>query len=401
MKISRYFLFAYILLLPFQVEISSTMRLAPSDGALFLYVLCGGCLTFSGRAWGFWHWAIPAVFALGLLVSQIKTGNVSSYATIQKFGGICVLLVAYAALVSHANCWADVRRTINLFVSVVVIQNIIAIVLFYLWSYHRLALPGIDVGLELRLTGLLRDPNAYGGLLVTAFALLVTGDFNETMFQKWIWRIGIPSLLLGLLLTYSRSSWIGLSLVLMGVGATRPGEMLKIASFIILAASVALSALPDEYLNTILRMSARPDQISVRREIINLAFQLYSENPIVGIGLGCFTRHHPQIVHNTTIWFLTELGIVGLIAFAGFCLTFVAWAWDAFKKAPSNEKNVVLGMLLAIFAMYGVSMGIEAFYQRHCWFILAMLGGCHAFICAPIRPHFKKQNAAALETAPA
>jgi putative inorganic carbon (hco3(-)) transporter len=137
MNTSIYFLFAYIFLLPFQIEITSTMRLAPSDGTLFLYVLFGGRLNFNGRAWSFWHWAIPAVLAMGLLVSQVRTGNVTSYAVIQKFGGIGMLFVAYAALVSHANSWADVRKMITIFVSVVVIQNIIAMVLFYLWSYHR------------------------------------------------------------------------------------------------------------------------------------------------------------------------------------------------------------------------------------------------------------------------
>jgi hypothetical protein len=63
-------------------------------------------------------------------------------------------------------------------------------------------------------------------------------------------------------------------------------------------------------------------------------------------------------------------------------ITFIGWffitAWHTYQRAPPREQPIALGMLLAHVAMLGLAMGIEAFYQRVWWMVLALIaaGSC-------------------------
>ena len=52
--------------------------------------------------------------------------------------------------------------------------------------------------------------------------------------------------------------------------------------------------------------------------------------------------------------------------------------WYAYRFAPAREQALVLGLLLAHTAMFGLAMGIEAFYQRHWWFVLGLIASSYS-----------------------
>src|SRR5262249_5143597 len=79
------------------------------------------------------------------------------------------------------------------------------------------------------------------------------------------------------------------------------------------------------------------------------------------------------IAHNSAMWFLADFGIVGLIAFLGFVGWFFFKGWFAYRYAPAREQPLALSLLLAHAAMLGLAMGIEAFYQRHCWLVFGLV----------------------------
>ena len=78
-------------------------------------------------------------------------------------------------------------------------------------------------------------------------------------------------------------------------------------------------------------------------------------------------------VHNTAVWFLADFGIVGLAALLGFLGWFLIASWSAYRHAPVDQKPVVLALMMGHALMLGLSMGIEAFYQRHWWLVLALI----------------------------
>ena len=90
--------------------------------------------------------------------------------------------------------------------------------------------------------------------------------------------------------------------------------------------------------------------------------------------MGSFFSAEGVVVHNTALWFLADFGILGLIVLIGYLGSFFTMSWYAYRHAPPREKPLVLALLLAHTAMVGLSMGIEALYQRHWWLVVALIG---------------------------
>jgi O-antigen ligase len=83
------------------------------------------------------------------------------------------------------------------------------------------------------------------------------------------------------------------------------------------------------------------------------------------------------------MWFLADFGLVGLTALMGFLGWFFVKAWLAYRRAPESQQPLVLSLLLALAAMVGVAMGIEAFYQRHFWMIFALIASSYCLTLHP------------------
>jgi hypothetical protein len=83
------------------------------------------------------------------------------------------------------------------------------------------------------------------------------------------------------------------------------------------------------------------------------------------------------------MWFLADFGIAGLAVLLGFLAWFFGRAWFAYRFAPDRGQPLVLALLLAHAAMFGVAMGIEAFYQRHWWLALALIASAYSLTLAP------------------
>jgi O-antigen ligase len=92
------------------------------------------------------------------------------------------------------------------------------------------------------------------------------------------------------------------------------------------------------------------------------------------------------------MWFLADFGIVGLVALLGFLGWFFVKAWSAYQTAPTRERPIVLGLLLAHTAMIGLAMGIEAFYQRHWWVIFALIASSHCLTLRTAEPPTVRQG---------
>ena len=106
------------------------------------------------------------------------------------------------------------------------------------------------------------------------------------------------------------------------------------------------------------------------------AIAYWMEHPVVGIGLGSYRWRsqeekislHSYHIHNTGIWLLTEMGLVGLLLFSGFFLVL-------FITLVSKRKNadaLSIGVTGVLLVMIGASAGTEILYQRYLWFLLGM-----------------------------
>lgn len=369
----------WIFLLPVQFRTPYGFRFAPSDivmipAAFSLFFLIGKYRR------GLWHPSLTALvtmFIASALVVLVLTGEITSYALYNKIFGMFVLLTSYFVVASATKDWQSILYMERIFVGAVVLHSIFGVTDYFL----DLGLPFIN-SYTGRLSGLLVDPNAFGGLLVVAWLLLFTDWIGHRhLFGYWKGLIGIVILGLGIVLTFSRSAWLALAVGLMIAFYTKPGFLIRLAFVSAVIASVAYLALPyafgSSWIESAATLATRRLQIDARLELISLAWLAFLDYPLFGAGLGWFYQKYGWIIHNTPMWILTEFGITGFIVYAWMIIAFISRALLAYRGAPPDYKATVWGIFLAFGALQGLSLGIEALYQRHLWFLMALISAAY------------------------
>jgi putative inorganic carbon (HCO3(-)) transporter len=367
---------AYVFLLPVQFE-NASLNLAPSDLMLGLAVLLGlGRLRWVVGAWSPFHAGLVLVFLLSAFVSISNFGTVLPYAQV-KVAGLMALLAGYLCLTSAATDWREIRSLLRTFVLATTLNVAVAIIAFE----AGVSVPGLNYGAQ-RLSGMLIDPNAFGGLIMVALILQFVTQEGGAPLVKGIPGMVVSGILaVGLALTLSRSAWIGFAfaLTLAAIFRWRLAVAWGVVAAVGLAGIWMLFENPDS-----MSLIERPNTAMQRVDQIQQALPIFSSSPILGAGIGAFSQkvRDPEtggslIIHNTTVWIMTEFGLVGLSMFIGFLLWFFVQGFTALKASGAEQRPLILALMSAHAGMIGVSTGIEALYQRHWWLCMALLAsGC-------------------------
>lgn len=277
-----------------------------------------------------------------------------------------------------------------------------------------------------RLKGTFSNPNAYGYFLALLIALQAPYLAAGKLFPHRVHQTGLAIAVLALLLTGSRSGWLGAAVALAGLVWFRAVDLrasLRGAA-VALAATVAvyfgpasvesLSYYVTAYVDAVSeravsdvgpdipdaadagnptveaiekpRGPSLKDAYALRGNVYGLeerlasmrrAFALWAAHPVLGVGLGGYLwtemqagPDHLVLLHTTAQWLLTETGAVGLALFVAFFLACL-WSAASARRDPADRTLplAVTGVLL-VFA--GASLGMEAMYQRHLWFLLGL-----------------------------
>jgi putative inorganic carbon (hco3(-)) transporter len=378
LDVISYLTLAYVALLPFQIEAMPMLRIAPSDLFLVLAALFAPlCFRLRPRAWSWWHALLLLVFAMASMIRGVEAGELNSYALINKDAGLLVLFLSYAAITGEARSWPRMRRLIRVFVVSVVLQNLVGIVAAVAALRY-----GIDSILMLdrsRLCGMLVDPNAYGGMLVCAFLLAETASNFKPPFLFFT-RI---TLAIGLALTFSRTAWIAFAVGLIALSITRFRKTLPTILTVGLGAVGLAIYMGSSLFPRFQDLATRSD--GGRVDLVHDALKMFGQHPFFGAGLTSFQMHEDTIVHTTSVWFLTDFGLVGFSVFFGLMSWFFVTGYYAYRHAPSRERSMALGVLVAQMSMLTLSFGIDAFYQRQWWLIMALIGACNSIVRASRR----------------
>jgi hypothetical protein len=369
----------YVALLPYLFEVGNRLNFAPADCFLLLVILLATAqLKYRRSAWTIWHVAILLIFAFGSLVAALRFGELDRYELFNKDAGLLLPFLSYAAITSAVDDWDDLRRILRIFTVSVVAENILAIGGFMAAYFFGVTTPFTRYE-GLRLSGMLLDPNAYGGLLVVALVICEVASWGQAPLLKkptlWLSRV---TLALGILFTFSRSAWLGLSLALLFLFVIRPAIALRPVLAGVVTAPGLVLLMGRRFLPLFEELASRPKQVQQRFDLIHQALEAFTLHPILGGGLGAFRMAAGEVAHNTAMWFLADFGILGLIAVVAFLTWFFAKAWFAYRFAPEGERPIALALFLAHAAMVGVAMGIEAFYQRYWWLVLALIASAYS-----------------------
>ena len=378
----------WVFLLPIQFHVKGLLpRLALSDLVLLAYLphlLSTGFRTSRGL----WHKSITAlaisIILMGNVVFFSSMGTISRWSVLNKAVGFLVLMLSYMMVGEYASAgWERIHQLTRLFTRAVALNALIAIVAkFICWTgTGRIAM---NWGGGARLAGFFLDPNAFGGLLVSAFVIAFVVYFRKGAMYKPVEGILTCSVLaVGTFLTYSRSSWIGL------VAGTAVGFLLSKAKHrlssvgILLMLGGAIYYATPVVLQTETQSQAwdqsrvwalNTQSIEHRVDIVKEGLDLFRQSPIWGKGLGFYLRDQGVLVHNTIVWILAELGLIGIMAFAWFIIAHFRRALFNIRHSSERLLPANIGLLSSFVAMAALSVGIEALYQRHWWMMMALIG---------------------------
>jgi putative inorganic carbon (HCO3(-)) transporter len=377
----------YVALLPYLFEVGDRINFSPSDCFLVLIVLLGTAqLKYLGSAWPVCHLGILLTFVLGSLVAALRFGELDRYELLNKDAGLLLPFLSYAAITSAITDWQDLRRILRIFTLSVVAENLVAIGGFLAAYSFGVTTPFTRYE-GLRLSGMLLDPNAYGGLLVVVLVICEGASWGRAPLLNrpllWLARL---TLALGILFTFSRSAWIGLGVAFLLLCAIRPGIAIRPLLACLFAAPCLLVLMGPRFVPTFEEMASRPKQVQQRFDLIEQALQAFVSHPLLGGGLGSFRLSAGEVAHNSAMWFLADFGIAGLAAFLAFLAWFFLKAWFAYRFAPESERPVALALFLAHASMVGVAMGIEAFYQRYWWLVFGLIASGYSLAIRTASP---------------
>ena len=364
----RYLLAVLVFLLPVQLETSRGINFALSDVVLLLVLILGIARMRTSRSdWSLWHVLLLPLLWFGAINTYLSYGFISRWAVLNKFVGIVVLLLLYLVVVQYARSLEAVRHLAKLLLYSVIIQAAIALPMYFV----GLVYPPFHTA---RISGFLLDPNAYGGFMVVGLCLhWSTVNTRCQLVGRALAGATSALILLNLFFTFSRSSWIGLAVVLVVAPLINRRCWRHVVIPPAIGVALVLLVFRSYFMRKLLPLVLRPQQITGRLNIIDNAIGSFLSHPLFGAGLGSFLHQNGVQVHNSFMWMLAELGVVGAGVFVGFVTWFVFRGVRAHRHVGPGYRELVAGLLTAHLAMIGLSLGIEAFYQRYWWVVMALL----------------------------
>lgn len=389
--------------LPFTMPGFPSVRPAISD--LFLPTMLLGWLMYvsRGRLRRYPHtrsfnrsmFLFVAYFlAVGSAMSIYSIGTLTQWAVINKDIGIINLTLTTFVAVSLLNSYEYITAILNVYIISSMAINVAALaggVGLYVFGIPNIMM---REGAGIRLVGLMINPGSYGGYMVCValvqFALLIGGG-RLLVIPRILQWVNMVFLAVAILMTLSRSSLLGLGagiLVLPLYFRARSG--LGIAVFLallVIALYVSRSYVSDETYSVAEGVMLNVRTVDERININKLALDKLMSSPmtlIFGIGVGVFyatsaeTLGLPLVVHNTFVWVLSELGVIGFVLFSAMVVVSLLHA-HAVARSTSPLRSLAVGIVCALVSVLAWFLGTEGLYHRHVWFLMAISECCYRF----------------------
>jgi putative inorganic carbon (hco3(-)) transporter len=247
-----------------------------------------------------------------------------------------------------------------------------------------------------RLGGTIGSPNTAASYL-TMLTLVASSVFFTPLgrFHKLLATLAVSLGTLGLVLTASRGGWgsFAIALLVLWFFAWRKGWLSLQKSFAIVILTVLLAASFHDTIRTRLVSDDRGAAYS-RIPLMDLAFRLIKENPILGVGPNNFAfviddYITPEFrnawiytVHNKYLLIWAETGIVGLLAFLWFVAATLRAAWHCGRSSDRVVAPLGFGLGVAVLA-HSAHMSVDVFNDRPLvqllFLVAALITAMHAF----------------------
>jgi hypothetical protein len=336
---------------------------------------------------------LVVALGFGLVVAWFGPG-LSAWALVNRMLGFLFLL-GYAAVPGLVVLIAGERGRAILARTFVVAALAVCVVQMLAFAIDRLVVPlppdffGTLYAKSWQLEGYAQNSNAFAFQLLMVLAVLVGTPAKPVQGVASPRLIGAGILLLTLALARSRAGILCALAVIALVPLLRfiPARRLLAPRTlaVALAAGAALAVLGlafwgplDRSLVEPLTHAIRPhaaNSDSVRWQSVMLGLEVWLRHPVLGGGLGTFLLERETaglplvVIHNVPVWFLAEMGLVGLVAYTIFVASLAAAGIAGWWRDDVHAH----GLLVAVAAFVLMGLVHDIFFQRTFWFACGLL----------------------------
>jgi len=199
---------------------------------------------------------------------------------------------------------------------------------------------------QLRAIGTSVDPNVFGGTLMLALALIIVqwASPRPVLPKPALLALAVPTAL-GILLSLSRASWLGLSLALLLVGAVRYKRILLL--FLIGAVALLATPMGQDIVERFVSGFSTTDRATAFRvgEYYN-AWVLIQRYPLLGIGFG--SSPDIDVTAGVSSVYLLVAEQTGLLGLAVYLVALgSAWlvGWRALRRTADPRRQAIVAAL--------------------------------------------------------
>lgn len=238
-----------------------------------------------------------------------------------------------------------------------------------------------------KIHGTFSNPNTFAAFLVIAFFPVLISSLREIRSKKECYRLIIPILILiNITVTMSRNGLMGIvtGIIFLGVVYHK-----KLIYFVFAGGTVCATFLLSS------RKFIDMAQDDFRISIWKYAFKMIKDNPIKGIGNGCFREmyniyrsKYPHISvratlnmppHNSFLKVWCENGIFVLVLFIGAMCVCGKWILDLVKIKGNEERVFFIGIGCSFFAFMVMNLSDDLFFipklTSYFWVFAALIWG--------------------------
>lgn len=327
-----------------------------------------------------WHWSKAKLFSLGFLASLFLSALVnlqSGLTTALLLKGIALfsqfILAFWIAAASHNQIWL-IKASLCLSLPLILLGLYQG-----LWgpSTSQLWVSEAETLIERRAYGLFSSPNVLASLIMINLLWSLRLFFSSTSKKKFLllgyWVLS----LVVLLLSYSRSAWLGLFAGLLVMGLFKFKQHLWV--LLILAILIFFVPSVQQRVLTIFQNNYLVDSsLDGRIWSFNAAKELFRQAPIFGKGPGSYGgqlairynspvyRSGPQDAYvplpytdNQWLQLLVQLGLVGTLLLAGFFTSLISNNLIAYCKTKDFQAVIGVALSCAIIVNGGFANVLE------------------------------------------
>jgi len=306
---------------------------------------------------------LPVVLAFGVLLAIVERGEVTPHALRVKFLGAWILVAWCIVTAAYARA-GHTRTILRVWVLGMAVWAVVAYIDWRLVD----VISFLEFDEPTRFGGMQYDPNNAGAAY--GVAVIVLWRMSGELFRSTLARsMALATCVAALALTLSRGSYVATAaavIVVLAVTRSTPKNLARYAGFVLV---MLVAGLATGFLGSALQdLANRPDTVSTREGLTSQALDSFVKSGGLGIGLGSQLAESGQIVHNTAIWLLVEMSVVGIVYWAAMAVLPI----QVTLRMRAFDRQLALALLGSHIVMLVASIGIEALYQRQWWMVIGL-----------------------------